>query len=63
MKNYDIEAYTTGYSAKIDVTDGELKACLLQAGGIKRITVTGRGNVRQIKTIAKTFYNVLKGEP
>lgn len=63
MKKYNIEANSSGYAAKIDVTDGELTACLLKTGGIKRITVTGRGNVRQIKTIAKTFYRVLKGEP
>nr|ELR5112990.1 hypothetical protein [Providencia stuartii] len=59
MKNYDIDAKTTGYGTKIDVTDGDLTACLRQAGNIGRITVTGRGNVRQIKTIAKTFYRAL----
>lgn len=59
MKNYDIDAKTTGYGTKIDVTDGDLTACLRQAGKIRRITVTGRGNVRQIKSIAKTFYRAL----
>ena len=59
MKKYNIDAKTTGYVTKIDVTDGELTACLRQAGSIRRITVTGRGNVRQIKTIAKTFYRTL----
>lgn len=59
MKNYEIDAKTTGSGTKIDITDGELTACLRQAGNIRRITVTGRGNVRQIKTIAKTFYRTL----
>ncbi|HGN9467097.1 TPA: hypothetical protein ACK0LO_000240 [Providencia stuartii] len=63
MKNYEIDAKTTGFGTKIDITDGELTACLRQAGKIRRITVTGRGNVRQIKSIAKTFYRTLKGEP
>lgn len=61
MKNYDIDAKTTGYGTKIDVTNGELTACLRQAGNIRRINVTGRGNVRQIKSIAKTLYRTLKG--
>ncbi|MEX6255458.1 MULTISPECIES: hypothetical protein [Providencia] len=65
MKNYNIDAKTTAYGAvvRVEVTDGSLSALLTKAGAATRITVTGRGNVRQIKTIAKTFYRALKGEP
>ncbi|MEY0948611.1 hypothetical protein AB7179_00260 [Providencia manganoxydans] len=65
MKSYDIDAKTTAYGAvaRVEVADGNLTALLTKAGAATRITVTGRGNVRQIKTIAKTFYTALKGEP
>lgn len=60
MKNYNIDAKTTGAVTKVDITNGNLKACLCQAGNVRKIIVTGRGNVRQIKTIAKAFHDVLK---
>ena len=61
MKEYNIDAKTTAYGAiaRVEVTDGNLTALLTKAGAATRIIVTGRGNVRQIKTIAKTFYRAL----
>ncbi|OBU09677.1 hypothetical protein AYY18_19325 [Morganella psychrotolerans] len=55
MKRYNIEARRNGEACIVNVSGGTLHAELKCVGELRSISVTGRGNVRQIKAIAKIF--------
>ncbi|WP_341993584.1 hypothetical protein [Morganella morganii] len=59
MKRYDIEAEKIGESYLVTVSNGSLHAKVKGVGQVRCISVTGRGNVRQIKTIAKIFQKAI----
>ncbi|WP_274371515.1 hypothetical protein [Morganella morganii] len=59
MKRYDIEAEKIGESYLVTVSSGGLHAEVKGVGRVRWISVTGRGNVRQIKSIAKIFQKTI----
>ena len=59
MKHFKIDAKGCGESAVVTVESGELRAVAKRVGVLREISVTGRGNVRQIKTIAKIFMRAI----
>lgn len=54
----DIYRITDGEVSKTVVTLGSLSAKLLKVGNVKKLTVDGRGNVRQVKALARKFSEV-----
>ncbi|OBU09843.1 hypothetical protein [Morganella psychrotolerans] len=59
MKQYGIEAERIGEVSIVTVSNGNLHATAECIGQVRRMSVTGRGNVRQIKTIAKIFQKTI----
>ncbi|OBU11705.1 hypothetical protein AYY17_03100 [Morganella psychrotolerans] len=59
MKHFKIDAKGCGESAVVTVEYGRLLAEAKRVGALRKIAITGRGNVRQIKTIAKIFMRAL----
>lgn len=59
MKHFKIDAKGCGESAVVTVEYGGLLAEAKRVGCVRKISVSGRGNVRQIKTIAKIFLRAL----
>lgn len=55
MKHLKIDAKGCGESSVVTVESGDLRAEAKRVGALRVISVAGRGNVRQIKTIAKIF--------
>ncbi|WP_156341077.1 hypothetical protein [Morganella sp. EGD-HP17] len=59
MKHFKIDAKGCDESAVVTVECGSLLAEAKRVGCVRGISVSGRGNVRQIKTIAKIFMRAL----
>lgn len=59
MKRYDIEAEKIDESYLVTVSSGSLHAEVKGVGQVRWVSVTGRGNVRQIKVIAKIFQKTI----
>jgi len=58
MKEITVNHVTIGDVAKTVVTARGQTATLLRVGEIKRLTVSGRGNVRQLKAMTRELAKV-----
>lgn len=57
MKNIDVVFERQGDYSYTRVNAGNLIALVEQVGANKTITIYGRGNVRQLKAIAREIHN------
>lgn len=58
MKTIAVNHVTDGDVAKTVVTGGGMMSTLFRVGEIKKLTVSGRGNVRQIKAMTRELAKV-----
>lgn len=58
MKNISVNREVCGDISRTSVTVGPLKALHLKVGSRARLTVSGRGNVRQIKAMTRELAKV-----
>lgn len=58
MKEITVKHITDGDVAKTVVTARGLTATLFRVGEIKRLNVSGRGNVRQLKAMTRELAKV-----
>lgn len=58
MKNISVNREVCGDIARASVTAGRLEALYLKVGSRSKLTVSGRGNVRQIKAMTRKLVKV-----